>query len=365
MKKNKMLCFVCCILIFLFTMSTPGYANSDESKSMVYASGEQLDELYELLQKDSYDFHKALEVYSLIVVKESITPIYTIDLLDYARTGKLKIVPLWKSHTGLSGNGKGNAYIAKTLTADGKYGGNIMFYVENGVAYNMLYTPSEYSPSWPEGVEGYYSASASYADHALRIANIMNEKDFISAYDVKYVVIDMVGEFFYINNSKYSTLVSIGQMSTDKSNQSSDIVDYHMGTGDELLTLAKKQLAQYEAFLKEKAEWEAANPGKTWDRVGDYSVPPIMSGCSQVDNIVDIATYLDIDYSLPSNLDFSGGIANDYEVNNENDNNISNENDTSRNTKMILVIILIATIALLTAAITVWMNKRNKQRTVP
>ena len=138
-----------------------------------------------------------------------------------------------------------------------------------------------------------------------------------------------------------------------------------MGTDDELLTLAKKQLARYEAFLKEKAEWEAANPGKTWDRVGGYSVSPIMSGCSQVENIVDIAAYLNIDYSLPSNPDFGGGIVNDNEVNNENDNSISNENDAFLNSKMILITTSIATIALLTVAITVWINKRNKQRLKP
>lgn len=365
MKKIKMLCLVFCLSILLFAMSTPCYANSSECKSMVYVSGEQADGLYELLQKESYDLYKGLKFDSLTVVKESITPIYTIDLLDYARTGELKIVPLWKSHTGLSGNGKGNAYIAKTITADGKYGGNIMFYVENGVAYNMLYTPSEYSPSWPDDGAGHqYPASASYADHASRIANILCEKDLISAYDVKYVIIDRVGEFFYIDNDKHGTLVSIGMISTDKSNQSSDAVDCHIGTGDELLTLAKKQLAQYETFLKEKAEWEAANPGKTWDRVGGYSVPPIISECSQVDNIVDIAAYLDIDYSLSSNPDFIGGIADGNVINNDN-NSISDETDASCDPTIIVIVTSIATIALLTVAITVWMNKRNKQRPKP
>jgi hypothetical protein len=116
---------------------------------------------------------------------------------------------MWRSHTGLIGNGEGNVYIAKTITSGGQFGGNIMFYIEDGVAYNMMYTPSEYSPILPEKGNR-YPASASYADHAKRIATALDEKNIISPYDVKYVVADMIGDFYYINNASHNVFVAVG-----------------------------------------------------------------------------------------------------------------------------------------------------------
>lgn len=297
MKNKRLLGFTLCLLICLITLSIPCFADSDSADSMVYASGEQLNQIYEALQKDSYDFKNALEIDSLTIVKESITLVYTLNMLEYAKSGKLNVVPMWCSHTGLESRGNGNVYIAKTITSDKQYGGNIMFYIENGVAYNLNYSPSEYSPMW-EKAGGMYPASSSYADHAARISSALKETNFVSVHDVKYVVIDSVGEFFYVSNAKHNDLISTGYVSTNASNKPIETIDYSIDATEELLNIAKDYSDKTEAYLKEKAEWEAMHPGEIWDVTGGVGISPIITGCSRVDNILDIASYLNIDYSV-------------------------------------------------------------------
>lgn len=286
----KKIFLVFCVLVFLLASFAPCYAGSEE-ESMVYEHGEKLDIIYETIQKDSYDLHLALKYSSLKVLKESITPVYEVDLLGTARSGEITIIPMWRSHTGLLGDGVGNVYTAKTITSDGKFGGNIMFYIENGVAYNMIYSPSEYSPMWFEN--GYhYPASASYADHAKRIAAVLKEKDMISPHDVKYVVADTIGEFFYVDNAAHSVFVSVGYISNNETGNF--LTDYYIDeTG--LINLAKEYSQRREDLLNEKASWEASHPGEIWFKTGANGLSPIMSDCSSVDNIIDITDYLNID----------------------------------------------------------------------
>ena len=177
MKKKKILGAISFILICLLTLSLTCYAESNKSGAMVYASGKQLDQIYESFQSDSSDIKIMLETYSLTVVKESITPVYTLSLSEYAQSGKMNIVPMWCSHSGLESNGKGNVYVAKTITSEKQYDGKLLFYVENGTAYNLLYEFSAYSPMLPDDLPGSASdaASPSYADHAQRISSALGE----------------------------------------------------------------------------------------------------------------------------------------------------------------------------------------------
>lgn len=313
MKKKKLLSSICFLLICLLTLSLTCYAETNKSGSMVYTSGEQLDQIYELLQSDSYDLKKALEINSLIILKESITPVYTLNLSEYARSKKMNVVPMWRSHSGLTSNGKGNVYVAKIVTLDKQFGGNIMFYIENGVAYNMMYTPSEYSPMWGAS-DDKYPASTSYADHASRISVALKETEFVSVYDVKYVVIDSVGDFFYVSNDKHDRFFATGYVSVNSSNSSIDDVDFSMEATGELLNIANDWWSKEKTYLEEKAKWEAMHPGEIWDMTGEAGVAPIITGCSQMNNILDIASYLNIDYSLSSNQDFNDKSVNDSDV---------------------------------------------------
>lgn len=291
MKKTMILSLVSFMLIF----SIPCSANSIMDDSMVYASGNRLNQVYEALQKDSFVYKKVLESYSVTVIKESITPVYTIDLLDYAETRKLDIRPMM--HTGEpADDGIGDVYIAKTITSDRKYGGNIMFSVKDGIAEGMIYSPSAYSATQTSPV-GSYAASSSYADHAVRIKTALNASDIIPVEDVRYVFINGMGGFFYIKNNEYDILFAVGNINADASDSSTSQLDYSIDPHTELLNIADAYSEEYNKFLAEKTEWEAAHPGKLWNATGFNGVSPIVSDCSQVDNIIDIAEYLNIDYS--------------------------------------------------------------------
>lgn len=340
----KKIFLVFCVLVFLLASFAPCYAGSEE-ESMVYEHGEKLDIIYETIQKDSYDLHLALKDSSLKVLKESITPVYEVDLLGTARSGEITIIPMWRSHTGLLGDGVGNVYTAKTITSDGKFGGNIMFYIENGVAYNMIYSPSEYSPMWFEN--GYhYPASASYADHAKRISAVLNEKDMISPHDVKYVVADTIGEFFYVDNAAHSVFVSVGYISTNEASNS--LTDYYMDEA-ELIKHAKDYSIKYEEFLSEKASWEASHPGEIWDKTGVNGLSPIMSDCSSVDNIINITDYLNIDIKA-------------MQVSQESDisNKINNTKGKAHSGLIIGIISGIALIAMIIVISSIYVKRQKK-----
>lgn len=346
MKKKKFISLICCLLLCMGVLSLTCYADSNKNDSMVYASGEQLDQIYELLQKDSYNRKKLLEVNSLTIVKESITPVYTVDLVKYAETGKMSVVPMWRGNIGcVPSEGSGNVYVAKTITSDKQYGGNIMFYIENGVAYNLEYSPSKYSPMWDEG--GSYPASSSYADHATRISSALKEPEFVSVYDVKYVYIsEELGGFFHISNNDHDIFFSIGYVSVETSNKSTNNVDYSIEP-NELLNYAKDYSAKWGAYLKEKAEWAAAHPGEIWDRTGDVEASPIITECSHIDNVLDIASYLNIDYTLASN-------------HNQNDSDIGFSIDS----RVIFSLVFIAIILTFSIIFTVLRTKKNGRKSI-
>ncbi len=297
-----------CLILLPITTPIPCYAQKDEGEPMVYAYGDELDEIYEMLQKDSYDYKKVLDIYSLTILKESITPIYTVDMISYAQTGALELKPLWSSHTNKSDNGNGNVYIAKTITSDKRFGGNIMFYIEDGIAYHSGYRPSVYSNGWYDGSTQDYQASSSFADHAVRIAGILGEDKPVSEQDVKYVLIPWVGDFFYIKNDKHDIMISVGYMSADETKNKFTQTDYKLDTKTELLDIAKEQKIINDEFLSEKAAWEAAHPGEVWDYTGDigYVTPPIINGCSSIDNIMDIYGYLGIAQNVSPNKESDG-----------------------------------------------------------
>lgn len=115
------------------------FAEEAES-NMVYTTKSIQESFYQLTQNDSFDYFKALEYDNLKIVKESITTVYTVDMQEYAESGQFDLKPMVK---GLKQNtNAGNVYIAKVVTAENAYGGNIMFYIEVEVAYNIRFTPS-------------------------------------------------------------------------------------------------------------------------------------------------------------------------------------------------------------------------------
>ncbi len=91
--------------------------------------------------------------------------------------------------------------------------------------------------------------------------------------------------------------MSVGYMSSDASCDGFTAqADAQINIGNnELKALANDQLTAHKAFKQEKEQWEKEHPGELWDRTGTNDLPPLISKCSRVDNIQNIAEYLNID----------------------------------------------------------------------
>ncbi|MBQ1848567.1 MAG: hypothetical protein II135_11220, partial [Clostridia bacterium] len=176
-------------------------AAADEADSMIYASGDELEYAYNALWAD-WHIPAALECDELSVVKESITPIYYIDTLEYARTG---VMTIERAFAG--GLDTEPLYIVKLIDKEGNFAGNMTFRVKDGVA----------KPSGQTIVseDGFCTASCSYADHAERIRKYLGEDELIPPTDVIFVLAEDICQFFYIKNEKYDLFFAIGCLPTN------------------------------------------------------------------------------------------------------------------------------------------------------
>ncbi|MBE6552525.1 MAG: hypothetical protein E7665_10410 [Ruminococcaceae bacterium] len=281
MKRIKLILTIVFILTLCLTVSGPVYAS--EEKEMVYADKKTQNELYSMLNSSTFDLYAALQADNLMIVKESITRVYTISLLKYAQSGSFEVEPM------TSGVDKNSVYIAKVVTSDGAYAGNISFYVNNNTAYNLLFSPSPVLSDYYAGVENpRYIASCSYADHAQRIQGMVNRSSFVPVENVKYIVIDNVTQGFLVEDEKTFNIIPAGYMSTERFNT----VDVNL-TSSDLSDLASEYLENYNKQMKEREEWASKHPNEEWSFTGAY-LSPIISGVSAVDNINNIYEYLNI-----------------------------------------------------------------------
>ena len=188
MKAKQIISFMM-ILILCLTLSTNIYAL--EEKETVYASPEKQNEIYSMLNDESYNGYKYLKSDNLTILKESITKVYYVSTLDYARSGILEVVPLT-----CEGN---DVYEAKAINANGKYAGVLQFYIKDGIAYRLMFEPTYFAfPDIYVGNTLKCRASCSYADHAQRIQKILNRSSFVPIDTVKYVLFLILrNESFY------------------------------------------------------------------------------------------------------------------------------------------------------------------------
>ncbi|MBQ9797616.1 MAG: hypothetical protein IJW50_07825 [Clostridia bacterium] len=271
----RRLTFIMAISILLLSILSCTAPESIDEYEMVFLTGDKLDYVYDLLLDDSSDYKKLLEHYSLTIVKESITPIYTVDLLEYAKNG----------HFILTLHGS-NMYIAKIITAENEFAGNVAFYIKDGVARHGGDTLSNKHPLFI-GPGGNYLASCSYADHAWRIQEILNKNEFVSPYDVKYVSIEYVGDFFYVKNNGEDVFIPVGFMKCDETDtEPIEPIDLSLFVDTQLKVFADSQLEEYN-------KWKQEYHGLF--EVGEFRMAQIYSGCSRVDNIMNIHEYLNID----------------------------------------------------------------------
>ncbi len=285
MKAKQIISFTI-ILILCLTLSTNIYAL--EERETVYASAEKQNEIYSMLNDESFDEYKYLKHHNLTILKESITKVYYVSMLDYARSGILEVVPM-------TCEGSTDVYDAKTINANGEYAGTIRFYIKDGIAYRMLFEPSYFA--FPELFEGLYdpccSASCSYADHAQRIQKILNRSSFVPIDKVKYVLFEGWGTAFYIQDDSGVNIIPVGSMHKSEGNYITDSVF----SKNDLKKAADRSLERHNEFIKEKEAWEKEHPGQPYTATGGGAASPISSTItsSQVDNILNISEYLGID----------------------------------------------------------------------
>ena len=276
------LCICLAMLCTLASVSV-GAATSDE---MVYASEDVRETLYAATQEESFDCFNILELYGWKIVKESITVVYTIDMEELADNGKLVVEPGFDEDTD-----DGRAYIAKLVDEEGEYVGNLGLKIEDGIAFGHFYdgTPET------QAQNGKYRASSSYADHAVRIQNMLKTPDFVSVYDVKYIQVSRVGWFFYIENQDEPILIPVGYVNVEPSTVEPSDNTENWWTVEKL----KEQvgiIVEWKRELKAfKEAWEAEHPGEAFSyAIGGPSVITAGGDCGPIDNILNIDEYLGI-----------------------------------------------------------------------
>lgn len=278
-------------VITLLLLTTNVVFATENSGNSVYASKSIQEKVYQMINDESFDYYVILKSDNVEILKESITPVYTMDLLKYAQTGELDITPAVNGVSPSEQEKKlGNVYIAKTVTDSGEFAGNVEFYIEDGVAYGLLFSPSvALEQYFTKETNRSYMASCSYADHAKRIQNILKKDNIVSISNVKYLSISNIGSCFLVQNGTESVIIPIGYLNTSSSDGTDCIL-----TQTELKQLADENLKEFEEYKIAKEKWEKENPGKLYEMLGMYGTRPIISECSNVDNILNITEFLNL-----------------------------------------------------------------------
>ncbi|MDR0221427.1 MAG: hypothetical protein LBI54_08510 [Lachnospiraceae bacterium] len=256
----------------MFSVGALAASGKDVPGESVYGSKAEQDAVYEIIQ-NSEDL-RFLKDNGIIVLSESIMPIYEASLLEYAETGVFAVRPNIVLDNGA-------VYVAKTTTTEGVFVSDLRFYVKDGAAYHLWSAPPNNQKK-----------SHSYADHAERIQSLTNKESFVPIGEVRYVAVDRLGYVFYVNDGKTEALVNISAADDVFYKKNREIIY----VGEELKKIADERLAEQKAFLMGKAAWEAANPGKEWTFTGDGRVATSTTN-GYVDDIVNIVEYLGIDDS--------------------------------------------------------------------
>jgi len=231
----------------------PGYS--------VYASTSEQDELFELIQNRS-DFKVFLDQQNITVEKESITPVYTVDLERYVENEHFFLEPECIRSNGAPEAESGNVYIAKTLTVDGGYGGNLKFYVEEDYAFLLNFTPSA-ATSDNAVPAALTMASCYYEDHAERIKGILGTEGLIPADSVRFVDIPYLGNAFYIHYEDTEVIIYTGYEGIAS--------DTAVEVRGELLDEAKEYYLKQEEQRREYEEWQREHPGEELSYTGGGS----------------------------------------------------------------------------------------------
>ena len=293
-------CFCIILLFFCFPLSSLAEAPQD----MVYAPPQVQDYLYDLIQtelesEEYSSIKKRMIENNCKIVKESIAPLYELDLLEYARSGNIKIVPY--SQRNHERDVLFQCYVAKVVMPNGEFAGNLKFFVKDGKAiFDILNKGYELDVSNREHYRQ-YTISYDYADHAERIRKILDRDDYVSVTDVKAVYVPCYGHVFWIDNGSGFPIIIPCNFEPNVNHKDYDyesaknLTDTII-TESELYATAKNELSLYEDYFEQVERWESEHPGETAQFFGyiygRLSPQPLL--CSEVDNISNVYEYLGI-----------------------------------------------------------------------
>ena len=233
----------------------------------VFSTGSQNEEevdkelIYSYLMSEGFDGYKYLKNEGLGVDIESIARVYIVDIARYVETEKFEIFP-WTKSEGKTAGGK--VYIAKVINDNGDFCGNLEFYVLDGIARQMLFTPSPLTLDDIIKEKSSYYESCKFSDNKELIEKTLNFSN-ISDRDVRIVMIDGYGWLYYIENPSVDAIVSCLYTGYDGSRTASVI------TKEELLNAAKEKVKAINDELAAKAKWESEHPGEIWSYTGNFS----------------------------------------------------------------------------------------------
>lgn len=280
MKKITILIIICLLMTFVMPVFAKG-----SSDDMVYASVSEQNKIYEMITSDAYDGYAYVKYHNYEYIKESITPVYTLDVYEFAEKGTVNLVPrVTEQYVGEKLE-SGRVYVVKYVDVNKSFRGNEFFVVtSSGVAFLcdeiVVDDPNISNP-----------VSCSYADHAERVKNVLNTNGFVSTTNVRFVTIEGIGSYFYVSQRRNNGFFSVSY-ETNENQKLGDMAgkDPELITVSELQKYAGRYVKEREEAEKKAEEYLKAHPGS--QVIGGPLVLGCMGPCSGVKDIYNINEYL-------------------------------------------------------------------------
>jgi len=309
------------IIVSMLMLSIKGFTTDRITfpGESVYAATDKQNAIYEIIQS-SEECMKILNYDGVSIVKESIMPFYTANLLDYVETGVFEIKQRSAefsydiSDLDNIKRTTGNVYFAKTVNTEGLYAETIRIYVNISEKHVRI-------------SGGNSLVSISYADHARRIQRLTGNGYFVSPADVRYVYIEWLGSVFYINDGETEALVLVSAVTNifgEERHVDSEIIYI----GEKFKKVADEQAIKVKEHLAYAEEQKALYPGgATIPGPGTELVRnAIFVNENDVDNILNINEYLAQGSKNDTSTDLTTG---DSWEDNTSDSYVSDSMDTS------------------------------------
>ncbi len=269
------------ILLSLLALAFPfsSFGAFAESES-VYASKDTQEIIYKMTQDESFEYYDVIKTKKLTVLKESITPVYYVDMLEFAKTGVLNIKP--------DSNPSRSDYHAKVIDEQGAFFGNMEFTIEDGeLTVCYFRTIEDTRQGWSLDI---YDSSISYVDHAERIRRLLDRDEIVPPSDVRYVMLDRMGAHFSVKTESGYVFVSLGRHEVGKPKT---VVYSSLYYEEGLKASADAYLIEYEEYLIELEKYREEHNGGIFTGYPAPKLIPDKDGDGVSENIIKIAEYFE------------------------------------------------------------------------